>query len=488
MVTTPSSEEPHVMWTEMLASIPEEWDEEADVVIIGAGGAGLAAAISAAEMRANTIVLEKMAHIGGCTAVSGGTMAASSSKYGFQQKLGIKDSKELHYRDTMKGGGYVNDPKLVWILVGKAPDAVNWLDDLGIEYTEMLTWGGGHSVPRGYHAAGGGSDIIKVLGKAAEKISVNIFLKHAATRIIREKPFEGRVLGVEAEREGTKLSFKAKRAVVVASGGFGLNKCMVARHDPRLSDLPSTNPKGVTMGEGVLMCQEIRAGTRGMDYIQCFPLCDVDTESVLGPGLIHLDAILVNREGLRFVDEKEQRDVKRDAILEQRGKTAFVIFDDAILVHEVEEASRRYMLPALKDQMRRKRAFKEETVKELAKKAGLNAENLVKTVEKWNSYIDAGRDPEFQRRDVAKGLGIKIEVPPFYASEGCPAIHHTCGGLHINSEAQVLDIYGKVIPGLYAAGEVVGGIHGANRLATNAITDIIVFGRIAGKNAAADRA
>ncbi|MEM2328952.1 MAG: FAD-binding protein, partial [Nitrososphaerota archaeon] len=119
--------------------------------------------------------------------------------------------------------------------------------------------------------------------------------------------------------------------------------------------------------------------------------------------------------------------------------------------------------------------------------AGINPDNLVETVNNWNRYVDEGYDPEFKRRDLPMKKGdpmLKIDTPPFYAIKGRPSLHHTMGGLHINTKAQVLDVEGKVIPGLYAAGEITGGIHGTNRIGGNALLDIIAFGRIAGRNAA----
>jgi fumarate reductase flavoprotein subunit len=193
---------------------------------------------------------------------------------------------------------------------------------------------------------------------------------------------------------------------------------------------------------------------------------------------------MVNTNGKRFVEELERRDVRRDAVLAQPGGFALAIVD-----HKQLKTFTAFGDPEeiVADQIKRGVAFKADTIEELARLAGINPDNLVETVNNWNRYVDEGNDPDFKRRDLARRKGdsmLKIDTPPFYAIKGRPSLHHTMGGLHINTRAQVIDAEGKVIPGLYAAGEITGGIHGTNRIGGNAILDIIAFGRIAGKNAA----
>jgi len=240
----------------------------------------------------------------------------------------------------------------------------------------------GHSVPRGHCAVGRGGGVMKVLENAVRDKGGEILVNHEITRIVREQPLNGRVVGVEVKKEGTNLYFQARRAVIVATGGFSLNKKMLERHDPRLRHLPSTYPKNVPTGDAILMCQAIGAAVRGMDYIQCVPMCDPDTGSMRGSGRIFADAFLVNKEGLRFVEEKERRDVISDAILRSPEKTAFAIFDNTILMHEVRELGKKHLLRTLENEIQRKRSFTANTIEKLAEKAGIDVENLLNTVKK----------------------------------------------------------------------------------------------------------
>jgi len=320
--------------------------------------------------------------------------------------------------------------------------------------------------------------------------NIKILLNHKLTRILREGFLNGRVLGVEVESAGTYKYIKARRGIVIATGGFCLNQDLIKRHAPRFAGLPSTNVPGTTTGEGLLAAVAIGAYVRGMDYIQCWPMCDYQTGSLvtMAAGTETGIGIMVNVEGKRFVEELERRDVRRDAVLAQPGGFAFAIIDSyqAKLLNPMGVPGDQ----VLADQLKRGVAFMGNTIEELAKNAGINPENLKKTVENWNKYVDEGYDPEFHRRDLPTRKGareLKILDPPFYAIKGRPSLHHTMGGLYINKEARVLDEWGKPTPALFAAGEVTGGIHGTNRIGGNAIVDCIVFGRIAGKNAAAEQ-
>ncbi|GAH18536.1 unnamed protein product, partial [marine sediment metagenome] len=245
-------------------------------------------------------------------------------------------------------------------------------------------------------------------------------------------------------------------------GGFASNTEMRAKHDLRLKYTGTTNFPGAT-GDGIVMAQAIGAGCVDMGYIQTYPLCTPTTGKL--DRVAERGIVLVNRNGERFVDESGRRDVRSRAILTQKGGSAFSIFD--------EQNAGEVKLHT--------RVISGKTIAELAKKTGINEERLRKTIEKFNSYIDVGKDAEFRAR--VHGLK-KIRRPPFYAVEVAPSVHYTMGGLTINAKAQVLNVDHRVIPGLYAAGEVVGGIHGTNRLGGNALTDVVVFGRIAGSNAA----
>ncbi|MCS7136697.1 MAG: flavocytochrome c, partial [Aigarchaeota archaeon] len=468
--------------------LPAKWDEEADVVIVGSGGAGLAAAITAHDEGAKVLIVEKMPQMGICnTAVSGGIINAWSSKLKLHEKQGIKDSLELQYQDILRSGDYMGDPELIRTLVENAPSTIDFLVDIGVPFGDTLTMSGGQSVPRTFRIIGSGAALYKPLREAVQKRGIKVLLEHKVTKIIREETDGGRVLGVKAETTDGKTKYiRAKKAVILAAGGFCQSELLLKRHAPRFAGFPSTNAPGTTTGEVLVAAMDVGAAVRGMDYVQLWPMCDYETGSLttIAAGTETGTGIMVNINGKRFVEEMERRDVRRDAVLAQPGGFAFAIVD-----HKQLKTITAFGDPEkiIADQIKRGVAFKADTIRELAILAGIDPTNLVETVNNWNKYVDEGYDPEFKRRDLPTKKGdpmLKIDTPPFYAIKGRPSLHHTMGGLHINTKAQVLDVEGKVIPGLYAAGEITGGIHGTNRIGGNALLDIITFGRIAGKNAA----
>ncbi|MGB4314071.1 MAG: flavocytochrome c [bacterium] len=445
---------------------------EADVVVIGGGGAGLAAAVSAAENGAEVILLEKMTMLGGNTIRSGGYYNAVDPER--QEPLGIEDSIDHHYQQTIEGGDNEGDPALVRILVENALDALHWLEDYGMEFTDKVVaiqgamWERSH-VP----AESGGYGYIQTLEKAARDLGVEILLETKAEKLLTDE--EGRVVGVKATgADGEELEFRARNGVVLASGGFGANVEMRVKYDPRLTEsFPTTNHPGAT-GDGILMAQELEAGVTGMEHIQLLPLADPKSGSSQHKVVTEIQStIMVNREGKRFVNEDNRRDVLSAAIMEQTDGICFVI-NDAREAPEYNNYGEK-----VEDLVEQGYVYKADTLEELAEIADIDAEALVQTVKEFNEAV-AKQSDSFGR----KVWGNTIEVGPFYATPRCPSIHHTMGGLTINTETQVLKTDGTVIPGLYAAGEVTGGIHGTNRLGGNALADIIVFGRIAGRNAA----
>ena len=417
---------------------------QADVVVIG-GGAGLTSAIAAYEKGASVILIEKTELLGGNTNyATAGLNAAGTS---VQKKLGVEDSAELFYEDTMKGGKNRNNKALVKVLTGKSSAIVDWLLERGVDLNE-LTSTGGQSAKRTHRPTGGsavGPNIITALSNVAEKDKIDIRKGTKAIALVKNN---NKIAGVKVkEANGEEYIIKAK-AVIVATGGFGANAKMVEKYNPKLKGFGSTNNPAI-VGDGIVMIEKIGGALVDMDQIQTHPTVlhkktNMITEAVRGEG-----AILVNKDGKRFIDELETRDVVSKAILAQKGKSAFLIFD-------------------------------EEIRNKLKAEIGTDAKTLEATLNKYNEAVKNKADNEFKKKTLPKELtGTK-----YYAIEVSPAVHHTMGGVRINTNAEVLGKNGRPIKGLYAAGEVTGGIHGANRIGGNAVTDITVFGKIAGENAA----
>ncbi|MFP4508929.1 MAG: flavocytochrome c [Spirochaetota bacterium] len=439
-----------------------------DVVIVGAGGGGLAAALEAANAGATVLVLEKMPMVGGNTLYATGGMNAPATPQ--QADLGIEDSVDLFIQDTLTGGQELNDEELVRVMAGNAADAVAWLVELGADMSDVGRLGGS-SVNRTHRPTGGapvGNEIVQTLENAAnEHDSIEIRTWNEVTGVRMD---DNRAVGVTAtDRDGEEYTVSAG-AVIIATGGFGANDSLFAEIDPDLEGFGTTNHPGAT-GEHIEFLRDRDVAFVDLEQIQTHPTVVPEvgaliTEAVRGNG-----AITVNRDGERFVDEMGTRDVVSEAFLAQEGGTGFLVFDNDI----------RESLAALEGYIRRGFVMEADSLEELAEEFGAPSQALADTVDRYNELVDAGSDSDYNRSSLPRD----IRTPPFYAIEVGPAVHHTMGGVSITPEAEVRDTNGDVVPGLYAAGEATGGVHGANRLGGNALADIIVFGRIAGENAAA---
>jgi fumarate reductase flavoprotein subunit len=439
-----------------------------DLIVIGGGGAGLSAANAAVAKGVRVVLFEKMGILGGNTIRATGGINASGTT--MQTARGIVDSPESFYQDTMKGGYNKNDPELVRTLANKSAESVSWLTDMGADLSDVGRLAGA-SVNRAHRPSGGakvGPEIVKTLAnKAKESSTLSIFTDAEVTSLLTNK--QGAVTGVVVRIDGRDYKVAAK-AVVLASGGFGANNEMAAQYNPALKGFATTNHSGAT-GDGILMAQAIGAAVVDMDQIQTHPTFAPDgnemvTEAVRGNG-----AILVNTSGNRFVDELETRDVVSAKILAQEGKIAYLVFDTSV----------RKSLSAIESYIKAGFVVEAQQIADLAHKIGGDPEILEKTITTYNNAVLSKKDAEYGRSDMPRTLS----EAPYYAIKVTPAIHHTMGGVKINSSAQVLRVDGSIIPGLFAAGEVTGGVHGGNRLGGNALADIVTFGRIAGENAAA---
>lgn len=454
-----------------------ESEYTADVIVIGAGGAGLTAAITAADNGASVIVLEKMPIQGGNTLISGGEYAAPGNW--IQTEEGIEDSSEQFYNDILKGGDNENDPSLVRVLAENALDGANWLKDyIGMEFEDHMLFFGGHSVERSLVPKNAtGYEMISKLTAKLDERNVPLHKNTAATEFIQNQ--EGKVTGVKAQYGDQTITYSANKAVILASGGFGANLDMRVKYNENMDkNILSTNTVGST-GDGLVMAEKIGAQLTDMGYIQTYPTCDTQSGALLYVGDIRMEgrSILVNKEGSRFVEELERRDVISNAVIEQTDGVSYMFWDESAMsdsglaiTHEAE----------YNGLILRKQLVKADTIEEAAAFFDIDAAELKKTVENYNQYAKDGKDLEFNKR----GELVPFGEGPYYIMVSKPAVHHTMGGVKINTEAQVINTNGEVIDGLFAAGEVTGDIHGTNRLGSDAIADITVFGRIAGQNAA----
>ncbi len=388
---------------------------------------------------------------------------------------GYFDTPELMELDTMIGGHGINDPALVKTLSENSADGIRWLDSIGASLPSVGQ-AGGASVMRIHRPLDKdgqiisvGSYVVPILKKNVDERGITVLTETTADKILTDK--DGKAVGVEAKGStGEKVTVNAK-AVVITTGGFGANSKMVARYKPEYETFMTTNAPGA-QGQGIDMATAVGADTVDMDQIQIHPTVlygsggTLVTEGLRGDG-----AILVNQKGERFTDEVGTRDVVSKAEIEQEGGYAYLIVDQ-----KMADASK-----IIKRFIESKDAVKGDSIEDLAGVIGADKGTLAATIDKWNGYVKDKKDPDFGRTSFTEPLA----TAPYYALKVTPGVHHTMGGLKINTDAQVLNKDGKPISGLFAAGEVTGGVHGGNRLGGTAVTDFTVFGRIAGKSAAA---
>ena len=449
-----------------------------DVVVIGAGGAGFSAAITARNAGANVVLLEKMPAVGGNSLISGAEMNAA--KNWVQPKLGINDdSPELHAQDTFKGGDGKGDMKVINVMTHQALDAAKWCRDyLGVRFEDdNLFFFGGHSRKRALIPVGHtGTEFIAKFQAKADELGIPVITNMKAEELIKNK--DGRVVGVKATMDGSEYTFNAKGGVVLATGGFGANPEMVKKYNPKIDERFKTTDAPGTTGEALYMAERAGAQLVNMGYIQTYPICDPLSGAIELIADARFDgAIMLNQEGKRFVEELQRRDVLSEAILNQTGRYCWVLWNDKIgsisntvkaHANEYEAFTKQGIMTTCDD------------LKCIADFTKIPFDQLRKTVKRVSDMAGKGNDKDFNHRS---GL-VDMQQGKYYVIKAVPSTHHTMGGVRINEKAEALTAEGKVIPGLWAAGEVTGVTHGTNRLGGNAYTDIIVFGRIAGEAAA----
>jgi flavocytochrome c len=464
------------------SGIPEKWDEQFDVVIVGSGFAGLAAAIEAKQAGASVLVLEKMRVPGGNSIINGGVFAVAGCQK--QKDQGIEDSPELMLSDMLKAGLNLNHVNLAKMVAEKSRQAVEWTQSIGVEYKEKVVHLGGHSVPRSWstHNSNGSAIVQKQLEKV-KNLGIEVRLQSFLTSIIQDS--DGKVAGVKIQEKyrfpdettGTVKSIKAKKALVLAAGGFSADKYFRTLQNPTLTDkVDTTNQPGAT-AEVLLEALRIGATPVQISWIQLGPWTSPD-EKGMGTGYVFnamagfVAGIMVDPDtGKRFINELADRKIRSDAIL-KIGHPAVTIADSKGIggVHNLDRSLEKGVVKRF------------DSIDALAAEYNIPAQKLKKTIETWNTYVKNGKDQDFDR--YMQKDQKPIETGPFYSCRCWPKVHHTMGGLQINENAQVIGLNRKPIAGLYAAGEVAGGVHGAVRLGSCAVTDCIVFGRIAGRNAA----
>ena len=469
------------------APAPEHWDETVDVIVVGSGFAGLTAAYVAKKAGADVLILEKMPTFGGNSIINGGIMGVPGTE--IQKEKGIKDSVDLMVSDMLKAGLQMNHPDKVRALCEEAYPAYRMLvDELGVEFSKtILKHEGGHSVPRSlFTANGSGSEIVMKLAKGLEKQGVKPRLRVIMDHIVLDDT--GRAVGLEVREgwridrpvSGKKKTIRAKKGIVLAYGGFGADVAYRTMFDPKLTErFQTTNQPGAT-AEAWREAASIGAQMIQNDWIQCLPYTSPD-EKGFGIGWAwagHTQAYgfwIDAATGKRFVNELADRKIRCDAII-ARGNQGH----DCLSVGDKKTADLFGKIRPgwLQRQLDRKVVFEYPTLEAMAEAHKIPLDALKATVAGVNESVATKKDPLGRR--VNEDLKPQTDGP-WYVSRLSPKVHHCMGGILTTPKAEVINVMGRVIPGLYAAGEATGGVHGAVRLGSNAITDCIANGRIAGR-------
>ncbi|EMM6760792.1 flavocytochrome c [Pluralibacter gergoviae] len=438
-----------------------------DVVVVGSGGAGLAAAIQAHDEGASVLIVEKMPTIGGNTIKASAGMNAAETR--FQRVKGIQDSKELFYAETLKGGGNKNNPELLQRFVENAPEAIEWLARRGIMLNDITTTGG-MSIDRTHRPRDGsavGGYLISGLVRNVNKRGIDVMLDTEVDEILFDG---GEVRGVRLLTDEKEVITVQAKSVVVATGGFSANSQMVVKYRPDLEGFVTTNHKGAT-GGGIALLERIGANTVDMGEIQIHPTVEQNTSYLISESIRGGGAILVNQQGERFYNEMSTRDKVSAAIIALPEHYAYIVFDEH--VRAKNRAADEYIAKGL--------VTSASSPRELAATLGLGEDAFLATLERYNGFVAKQHDDDYGRTTA---LRAPINEGPFHAIRIAPGVHHTMGGVTVNTRTEVLNARQQVIPGAFAAGEVVGGIHGGNRIGGNAVADIIIFGTLAGHQAA----
>jgi fumarate reductase flavoprotein subunit len=464
----------NLMIDEINRECTEKWDKQADVIIVGAGDAGLAAAIESADIGGSTLILEKMSTLKPTSsAMSGGTFAFAGTD--LQQRHGVQDSEDLFFKDIMHAGKWENNQSLVHAFMKKQLNTYEWLTALGVKWLQLMTTGG-MSVPRGHNT--NAFEHVKILQEAALKRGVGLLFRTKVTNLITNK--DKRIIGVSAQSEAQSLRIKARKGVILATGGFGHDVARMKMIDSRFVNVTVIAGAGHT-GDGHRMAELLGARFEHMGFDYLKPTIGIHPSShshKTNLKAFWFGAILVNSRGNRFVNESLENRTLGEASLSQPRQIVYQIFDQKTFKkgqrenHEITEVVMKLLVKA-------------ETIQELASKIGIPPQALKETVDRYNKNVDNGKDLDFGRTSLVGGVGImiKIDTLPFYAYATVPWLPGTYAGVKVDEDMHVLTNEGK-IPALYGAGEFVGGFHGAGHHTGTALAKAVVFGRIAGRNCA----
>ncbi len=438
------------------ATTPEKWDEEKDVLVVGAGGAGLAAALSASENGASVILIEKQPFIGGNTLISAGFYNAAGTD--FQKSQNISDSPEQFYNHMISSGNGKNSASLVKVLSEESQDTLTWLIKNGVHFQEKIYQIYGAIYPRCHKPIlPRGTAYVQALSEACLANGVSIRTGTKLKKIYRDD--ESKVVGAEIQFDGITKTIRTKKGVVLAAGGFGANKKMIEKYAPELRSNYTDSAPGST-GEVLKIAKAVGANLVNMEIVEVVP--EGATEIGLSARIYMLvkGIAFVNLEGKRFVDERASRYEIAKALRQQGAEHCFTIADNEN-VQSLDKIQLKNLYRSLFDGQ----VWKADTIEELARQTGISADNLKRSIQEI---------PE----------SVRPKNGPFWAVKVYPWIHYTLGGIKINEKAECLDIQDRPIKGLYAAGQITGNVHGENRLGGNGLTDAFVFGRIAGRNVA----
>lgn len=457
------------------------YDEIFDVIIVGSGLAGLAAAKEAREAGCTAVILEKLDRYGGNSVLAGGGLASWDSRMHLGRELGVgEDSAALMTADALRSGKNENVSALVETLSENAPSAIDWMMDAGVRFRRVLFHMGGQTVPRSYQCEGNGKNMMDDVKAWVLASGAELRLGHRVTELLTDG---GRVVGVRCAADGRDLRLGARHGVVLASGGFAADVALRLEYSDIGAAYNCSNHPDAT-GEMLRCARALGAALVNMEHIQLFPCSNPVTGSVdrwalaayagAGAGAIYVDG-----GGRRFVNELEGRDVVSDAQIAHCAKPTWAIFQD----HVVETVDLSPADAALG--IRLGRMVRADSFSALAEALGMESAVLLRTIDEHNTFLCGEREDPFgkARSELMRPL---IDGEPVYAISQWPSVHFTMGGVLTDPCARVLRGDGSAIPGLYAAGEVCGGVHGANRLAGYALTECVVFGRLAGRSAASD--